>query len=246
MQLRLRLLLLALTTTIVKESKPAHANVLFRFALDFHVISGDSSEDEGVINKTLIFENNRVTVKNNLHPDEPLEEELTARPNELALATTTAGPLLEPMNDLWLQQQNLIDPTEQKLKEIVEALTKLNEEIWPVVGRSDFVSSKVKMINHYINILDASAAEALNSNTTTTNPANKFEYLRKFLKLADKLKEPPGGVNGGKRSMEYMVMKLELDKYQIGKLQAEVEAQVAACERAWQNYVESKVVEVTI
>ncbi|XP_054744879.1 uncharacterized protein LOC129249215 [Anastrepha obliqua] len=240
---RMHFLLVVFIAAIAREAKLTNANVIFRFELDFHVKSDKSTEQEDVINKTVIFNNDHITVKNNLNPDESIEEKLTERPEELLLVTTTVEPP-RSMSDFWLEEQNLTGMTDKKLKEIVEALTKLNEEISPVVGRSDFGSSKVKIITRYLNILDASAAEALSSNTTSSG--NKFEYLRKFIKLVDKLKEPPMGVNGGERTMEYLILKLALEKYQIAKLQADVEEQVIAAEKAWQQYRESKLVEVNI
>uniref|UniRef100_A0A0A1X5X4 Tropomyosin-2 n=1 Tax=Zeugodacus cucurbitae TaxID=28588 RepID=A0A0A1X5X4_ZEUCU len=243
MQPRIQLLLVAVIAVITRDAKLANANVLFRFALDFHVKSGDSNETEDVINKTLIFQNHHVIVKNNLNSEEPIDEELTARPDKSALVTTTVGPL-RSMSDFWIQEQNLTDAADTKLKQIVKALTELNREISPVVGRSDFVSSKVKIITRYLNILDASAAATTDSNQTIS--PNKFAHLQKFIKLAEKLKEPPIDADGSERTLDGMVMKLALDKYQIASLQAEVEEQVTAAEEAWQRYVKTKLVEVAV
>ncbi|XP_011211369.2 uncharacterized protein LOC105231648 [Bactrocera dorsalis] len=234
MQPRIQLLLLAVIAVITRESKHANANVLFRFALDFHVKSGESNETDGAINKTLIFENNHVTIKNNLQPDESIEEELSAESDKTEPSGTTAGPL-RSMSDFWMQEQNVTDATE-----IVDALTQLNREISPVVGRSDYISSKVKLVTRYLNILDARAAAANNANLT--NSHYKYDQLRKFIKLADKLKEPP--ITASERTLDYMVMKLALDKYHIADLQAKVEKQVTDAEKAWELYVKTRLVEV--
>lgn len=217
--------------------------MLFRFALDFHVKSGDSNETDDVINKTLIFKNNHLTIINNLQPEESNEGELTTRPDRTALFTTTAGPL-RSMSNFWMQEQNLTDATDTKLKEIIDALIALKQEISPVVGRSQFVSSKLQIITRYLNILDASAAGAIDSNQTIS--VYKFDQLRKFIKLVDKLKEPPIGADGSQSRLDFMVMKLALDKYRIASLQAEVEKQVTAAEEAWQQYVKTELVEVAV
>ncbi|XP_039967547.1 uncharacterized protein LOC126767851 [Bactrocera neohumeralis] len=236
MQPRIQLLLLAVIAVITRESKHANANVLFRFALNFHVKSGESNETDGAINKTLIFENNRVTIKNNLQPEESIEEELTAEPDTTEPHSTTDGPL-RSMSDFWMQEQNVTDATE-----IVDALTQLNREISQVVGRSDYISSKVKLITRYLNILDARAAAAHDANLT--NSHYKYDQLRKFIKLADKLKEPP--IAASERTLDYMVMKLALDKYRIADLQEKVAKQVTDAEKAWQLYVKTRLVEVDV
>ncbi|XP_014091162.2 uncharacterized protein [Bactrocera oleae] len=238
MQPRIQLLLLVVFALITRKTKLANANVLFRFALDFHVKSGDSNETDAAIDKTLTFENNHVTIKNNLHPEESIGRELTSRPDEMAQFSTTAGPL-RTMSDFWMQEQNDTDATE-----IVDALTGLYQEISPVVGRSDFISSKVKLITRYLNILDASAAAANDSHQTKSH--YNVDQLRKFIKLADKLKEPPIAADDSQRTLDYMVMKLALDKYRIASLQAKIEKQVTATEKAWQQYVKTKLVEVVV
>uniref|UniRef100_W8BYW6 Uncharacterized protein n=1 Tax=Ceratitis capitata TaxID=7213 RepID=W8BYW6_CERCA len=243
---RLQLLLLAVIITVIsKDAKLTSANVLFRFAFDFHVKSGNDSTEthDGVFNKTWIFENNHITVKNNLSPDESVEEELISQTENAPSETSTVGPL-RSMADFWAQQRNLNSATDRKLREIVNTLTKMNQEITTVVGRSDFVASKVKLITRYLNILDAAAAEEFSSNLTTTH--TKFDYLRKFIKLADKLKEPPAGVEGGERTLDYVLMKMALDKYRIAQLRVEVDEQVTVAEDAWQQYVKSKLVEVDV
>ncbi|XP_018789430.1 PREDICTED: uncharacterized protein LOC108969271 [Bactrocera latifrons] len=234
MQPRMQLLLLAVIAVITRQSKHANANVLFRFALDFHVKSDESNETDGAINKTLIFENNHITIKNNLQPEESIEEELTAGPDKTETPSTTAGPL-RSMSDFWLQEQNVTD-----VAETVDALTQLNREISPLVGRSDYISSKVKLVTRYLNILDARAAAANDENLT--NSQYKYDQLRKFIKLAEKLKEPP--IAASERTLDYTVMKLALEKYHIADLQEKVAKQVTDAEKAWQLYVKTRLVEV--
>jgi len=85
----------------------------------------------------------------------------------------------------------------------------------------------------YVNEVDA-ALENL------TNFGQLVELLRKFVALVDNLRDPNNF--GGVRSLEYVLLKLALEKYDLPNKRQEIGEYLGQAESAWQRYQNTQVV----
>ncbi|ALC47498.1 CG9837 [Drosophila busckii] len=182
--------------------KQIQANVLFRFALDFHV------KDNGteLLNKTIKVENNQLLVQNN-------EEE-----------NSTSAPGTE--------EQTHGDVAKQLLKECKLGVQLLNAELTPLAGRSNQMAGILKQTIRYANEVDASLISG--------NMSQHFGLLRKYLSLVDNWRSPNN--SGGERTLEFVVLKLAMEKYGIVSKQQEALEYLQRADRAWNNYRKHNVI----
>lgn len=189
-------------------------SVIFRFGFDF---GSDSRE---------------TSLKTSLQIGDNSEDHHTSDQPEIS--PTTTAPY---MTDIWTRQAKLNATANGKLRSSRLAVTQLRSDLSNVVGRSDYIAGKVKLMTRYL--LKANAA--LESTTSSS-----FEILQDFVQLVDDLKVPPSEEVGGERSLDYVVMKMALDKYKLAELQTQTRVDVLQGVEAWQDYVKNKMIDVMI
>lgn len=189
-------------------------SVIFRFGFDF---GSDSRE---------------TSLKTSLQIGDNSEDHHTS--DQPKISPTTTAPY---MTDIWTRQAKLNATANGKLRSSRLAVTQLRSDLSNVVGRSDYIAGKVKLMTRYL--LKANAA--LESTTSSS-----FEILQDFVQLVDDLKVPPSEEVGGERSLDYVVMKMALDKYKLTELQTQTRVDVLQGVEAWQDYVKNKMIDVII
>ncbi|XP_016961084.1 uncharacterized protein LOC108031845 [Drosophila biarmipes] len=143
-------------------------------------------------------------------------------------ATTARAPMAQ-----WTDQDRYNRDTLQKVIDTRRSVQQLNAELSPLAGRSSDLARRIKLSLRYVNEVDA-ALEDL------TNFGQLVELLRKFVALVDNLRDPNNF--GGVRSLEYVLMKLALEKYDLPNKRQEIGAYLGQAESAWQRYQNTQVV----
>lgn len=174
--------------------------------------------------------------------------------------TTTESPgtvASSILTDIWTKQAQLNATANDKLQASQVAVAQLRNEILVVVGRSDFIAAKVKLMTRYLNKVNAVIATTNTAATTATvgdddfsgtghedAAANRFLILQDYVQLVDDLRAPPTSEEGGERSLDYMVMKLGLEKHKLIELQTQILLEVLQAMETWQTYVKTQLVDV--
>ncbi|KAH8276903.1 hypothetical protein KR026_002182, partial [Drosophila bipectinata] len=170
-------------------------------------------------------------VKQPTNSSEVIDKTILVENNEISVVdyeATTASPIGQ-----WSDQDQYNDVTLQKVLETRSVVQQLNAELSPLAGRSNYLARTLKLSLRYVNAVDASLENL-------TNFGELVELLRKFVSLIDTLRDP---VNfGGARSLEYVLFKLVLEKYDIPSKRQEIGELLDRAETAWQRYQNSQVV----
>ncbi|XP_068155431.1 uncharacterized protein [Drosophila tropicalis] len=183
------------------------ANVLFHFSLDFHVKQPQNGK---LINKTIIVEDNRMSLANDN------EEESTSAPK-------------------WTTEENEYNVVAvEMLEKTRSSIQQLNSELAPLVGRSNDLAVRLKQSIRYANEVNASLENR------ERNLAQHVEMLRKYVNLVNSLREP--SPMGGVRSLEYVLIKLAVEKYDLLARQQEVNEYLQRIETVWNEYKNTQVV----
>lgn len=164
----------------------------------------------------------------------------------------SASPIL---TDIWSKQAKLSATANDKLQATRVAVTQLKNEVLVVVGRSDFIAAKVKLMTRYLNTANAVSAtkkvaadggDSDGSGAAGHNDvaANRFLIFQDYVQLVDDLRAPPTSAEGGERSLDYMVMKLGLEKHKLIELQTQILVDVLQAMETWQTFVKKQLVDV--
>ncbi|EDW80993.2 uncharacterized protein Dwil_GK11820, partial [Drosophila willistoni] len=183
------------------------ANVLFHFSLDFHVKQPQNGK---LINKTIIVEDNRMSLANDNEEESTSAPQWTAEENEY---NVVAVAMLEKTRS---------------------SIQLLNSELAPLVGRSNDLAVRLKQSMRYVNEVDGSLENR------ERNLAQHVEMLRKYVQLVNSLREP--SPLGGVRSLEYVLIKLAVEKYDLLARQQEVNEYLQRLETVWNEYKNTQVV----
>ncbi|XP_030374639.1 uncharacterized protein LOC115624476 [Scaptodrosophila lebanonensis] len=132
----------------------------------------------------------------------------------------------------WTEERQDTEAALEKLRRTKAAMQKLNTELSPLVGRSDDLAAKLKQTLHYINKVDAAIE--------TGNFGEYLEPLRNFVVLVNRLGAPSAA--GGVRSLEYVILKLALEKYELLSLQEEISSYLLQAEAIWARYMSTKTI----
>ncbi|XP_060647742.1 uncharacterized protein LOC133836392 [Drosophila sulfurigaster albostrigata] len=164
------------------------------------------------INKTITMENNAVHMQDN----EPY-------------SNTTA-----PNRQSWEEAGQYDQAAVQLLRSTKQSVQKLNVELAPLVGRSDELAASLKQTIRYVNEVDTTLE------MDGINFAQHMEQLRKYLTLVDNLRSSarPGGV----RTLEFVLLKLAMEKYKVLAKYQEVTAYLQQANSAWARYKNTQVV----
>lgn len=109
------------------------------------------------------------------------------------------------------------------------------------MDRSDFIAEKVKLMKRYLNKANAVAATGVGNETAATN---RFLILQEYVQLVDDLRVPPTHDQGGEQSLEYLLMKLSLEKHHLIELQTQILVEVLQALETWQTYVKTQLLDV--
>ncbi|XP_013110917.2 uncharacterized protein LOC106089580 [Stomoxys calcitrans] len=146
---------------------------------------------------------------------------------------TTNAPFLD---DIWTRQANLNATANDKLQLTQLAVTQLKNELIDVVDRSEYLTAKIQLMTGYISKVDV---------TMESTAVNRFKILQHFVELVDELRKPPEENVGGEKSLDYIVMKMGIQKHKLVELQTEILVDVLQAMEAWQEYVKTKMIDVT-
>lgn len=170
-------------------------------------------------------------VKQAPNSSEVIDKTILVENNEISMLdneSTTASPIGQ-----WSDDGQYNDVTLQKVLETRSVVQQLNAELSPLAGRSNYLARTLKLSLRYVNAVDASLENL-------TNFGQLVELLRKFVSLIDTLRDPSNF--GGVRSLEYVLFKLVLEKYDIPNKRQEIGELLERAEQAWQRYQNSQVV----
>lgn len=157
--------------------------------------------------------------------------------------TTTTSPILA---NIWSKQVELNSAANSKVKATQVAVSQLYNEISSVVGSSDFLAAKVKLMSRYLNYLNVSTLNKSSEdyNAGSSAAAKRFEILQDYVQLVDDLRAPPTNEEESERSLDYLVMKLSLEKHKLVELQTEIVKDVLMAVDTWQTFTKKQIISV--
>ncbi|KAM8703466.1 hypothetical protein ACLKA7_008140 [Drosophila subpalustris] len=172
-------------------------------------------------------------VKHPANSSEPINQTIFVENNRVsmqdnALRSSTNAPDAQSWPEESLYNQAAV----QLLLSTKRSVQKLNTELAPLVGRSNDLAARLKKTMKYVNEVDASLENG--------HYAQHVELLRKYLLLVDNLRSPSKA--GGVRTLEFVLLKLALEKYEVLVNQQEVEAYLQRADLAWTRYKNTQVV----
>ncbi|XP_001359826.5 uncharacterized protein [Drosophila pseudoobscura] len=163
--------------------------------------------------------------------DETINKTILVENNQISVIDnepTTKSPISQ-----WTDHEQYNEATVQKVVEARRAVQQLNVELAPLVGRSNDLAIRLKQSLRYVNEVDATLENL-------SNFGQLVELLRKFVILVDALREPAN--YGGIRSLEYVLLKLALEKYELNSKRQEINEYLQRAETAWTSYKSTQVV----
>ncbi|XP_020813900.1 uncharacterized protein LOC110188507 [Drosophila serrata] len=170
-------------------------------------------------------------VKQPANSTETIDKTIIVEDNKVSMVdneVTTKSPIGQ-----WTDQEQFNALTLQKVIDTRSSVQQLNAELSPLAGRSNDLARRVKHSLRYVNDVDANLEHL-------TSFGQLVELLRKFVTLVDSLSEPSAA--GGIRSLEYVLLKLALEKYQLLRQRQELGELLERAESAWQRYRSTQVV----
>ncbi|KAH8359271.1 hypothetical protein KR093_005500, partial [Drosophila rubida] len=174
-------------------------------------------------------------VKHPVNSTEPIDKTITVQNNEMYMQDNELNSSTNAPNRPSWDEENRYDETAVRLlRSTKQSVQQMNTEIAPLVGRSDELAVRLKQTIRYVNDVD-SALE-----TEGSNFAQHVEQLRKYLTLVDQLRfsSRPGGV----RLLEFVLLKLLMEKYEVLAKHQEVTAYLQQADAAWARYKNTQVV----
>lgn len=136
------------------------------------------------------------------------------------------------VNSSWLEQDRYTEEAFSLLIDTKRVVQELNAELSPLVGRSNELAARLKQTMRYVNDVDACLENG--------HFGQQVEQLRKYLTLVDTLKLPNS--TGGVRTLEFVLLKLALDKYQLPAKHQQVAEYLQRADAAWTTYKNSQIV----
>lgn len=115
------------------------------------------------------------------------------------------------------------------------AVQQLNQELTPLVGRSNQLALLLKRTLRYANEVDSLLERS------SPELGELVEQLRKYVTLVQDL-STPSSQQGGSRTLEFVLLKLAMEKYRVLSTQQEVAAWLQQADKAWKQYQHTQVV----
>lgn len=208
--------------------------MIFSFSLGFDLGAHNSSE---VFNRTLIIEDNGITIKDNVEEvaaenGEPQEQIATVTASWVGLEKEikAENSPVSTISDAELDRYNVSDAVLERynavaieqLPAIRDALTGINQIISPAVGQNDEMAAKAKITTRYLNELNEILA------LTNTKRWAKMQALDGFLDTMEKLERTES-----KNYMQSLAMRLLFKTYGLNELRTKVRDEL--------NVIENKI-----
>ncbi|KAH8351047.1 hypothetical protein KR084_001654, partial [Drosophila pseudotakahashii] len=171
-------------------------------------------------------------VKQPPNATDTIDKTIVVENNQISMVDNEGTTTRAPMSQ-WTDQDRYNQDTLQKVIDTRRSVQHLNAELSPLAGRSTDLARRIKLSLRYVNEVDA-ALEDL------TNFGQLVELLRKFVALVDSLRDPNN--LGGIRSLEYVLLKLALEKYDLPNKRQEIGEYLEQAESAWRRYQNTQVV----
>lgn len=181
------------------------ANVIFHFSLDFTEKQLSNSSEPIVLSTST-----------------PDNEENLQDYNLTALAA-------------WPERPQYNEAALEHLVATKRAVQQLNQELTPLVGRSNQLALLLKRTLRYANEVDSLLERS------SPGLGDLVEQLRKYVALVQDL-STPSSQQGGSRTLEFVVLKLAMEKYEVLTTQQEVAAWLQQADEAWKRYQRTQVV----
>lgn len=168
------------------------------------------------VNSSELF-NQTISVENN---------RVFMQDNELGSSTNAPG------TQSWDEENLYNEAAVQLLLSTKRSVQQLNTELSPLVGRSDELAARLKQTIRYVNEVDGSLE---NGNFT-----HHVQLLRKYLQLVENLRSP--SKTGGVRTLEFVLLKLAIEKYEVLAKHQEVAEYLQRADLAWTRFKNTQVV----
>ncbi|XP_017073521.1 uncharacterized protein LOC108109495 [Drosophila eugracilis] len=171
-------------------------------------------------------------VKKPPNSTELIDKTIIVKNNQISVVDNVETSTKSPMSQ-WTDQDQYNQDTLQKVIDTRDSVKQLNQELSPLAGRSTELAKRIKQSLRYVNDVDATLENL-------TNFGQLVELLSKFVTLVDSLRDP--NILGGIRSLEYVLLKLALEKYDLPNKRQEIGEYLERAENAWRRYQITQVV----
>lgn len=135
----------------------------------------------------------------------------------------------------WPERMQYSEAAMEHLMATRRAVQQLNQELTPLAGRSNELAKLLKRTLRYTNEVDAQLERS------SLEFAELIEQLRKYVKLVQDL-STPSSLQGGSRTLEFVLLKLAMEKYRLLSTQQEVSAWLQQADESWTRYQNTQVV----
>lgn len=135
----------------------------------------------------------------------------------------------------WPERAQYSEAALEHLMATRRAVQQLNQELTPLAGRSNDLAKLLKRTLRYTNEVDAQLERS------SPEFAELIAQLRKYIKLVQDL-STPSSLQGGSRTLEFVLLKLAMEKHQLLSTQQEVSAWLQQADEAWTRYQNTQVV----
>ncbi|KRF82853.1 uncharacterized protein [Drosophila virilis] len=158
---------------------------------------------------------------------ETINKTILVNHNLVSMQDNEPGP-----TTAWSEQDQYNEVALELLLDTKRVVQQLNLELSPLVGRSDELAARLKQTLRYVNGVDASLENG--------HFGQHVEQLRNYLTLVDTLQQPSR--TGGVRTLEFVLLKLALEKHQLLAKNQEVAEYLQRADAAWTRYKSTQVV----
>lgn len=135
----------------------------------------------------------------------------------------------------WPERMQYSEAAMEHLMATRRAVQQLNQELTPLAARSNELAKLLKRTLRYTNEVDAQLERS------SLEFAELIEQLRKYVKLVQDL-STPSSLQGGSRTLEFVLLKLAMEKYRLLSTQQEVSAWLQQADESWTRYQNTQVV----
>ncbi|XP_064535580.1 uncharacterized protein LOC135426435 [Drosophila montana] len=166
-------------------------------------------------------------VKQPENSSETINKTILVNHNLVSIQDNEPGP-----TTAWSEQDQYNEVAVELLMDTKRVVQQLNVELSPLVGRSNELAARLKQTLRYVNDVDASLENG--------HFGQHVEQLRKYITLVDTLQLPSR--TGGVRTLEFVLLKLALEKHQLLAKNQEVAEYLQRADAAWTRYKSTQVV----
>ncbi|EDV93475.1 uncharacterized protein LOC6563862 [Drosophila grimshawi] len=166
-------------------------------------------------------------VKEPPNSSDPINKTIIVENNQVSLQDNEPGSSTTAPS-AWIEEDQYNMDAVQLLEETTRAVKQLNVELSPLVGRSNQLAAVLKQTLRYVNDVDATLENG--------HFAQHVDQLRKYPLLIDNLRL------GGVRTLEFVLLKLAMEKYKLLEKQQTVADYLQRADAAWSRFKNTQVV----